>query len=194
MTPQAWPDQRPGIEPSQHGWLHPTVAEVLASNLSDETAIVVEVGSWLGKSARFILDHAPHAQLYCIDTWQGSPEHQARPEWRDKLPTLYETFLSSCWDYRDRLYPVRMDSLDGLNLLAGEGVTPDLVYIDGDHSFAGAFGDVSYAAEHWPDAILVGDDYSRRDYPDVVRAVENFIDLNPTYTLTTHGRCWEARP
>ena len=39
--------------------------------MSDRTAVVLELGSWLGKSTRFIAGRAPNAYLFAIDLWDN---------------------------------------------------------------------------------------------------------------------------
>lgn len=188
-----WPSHRPQVNPSKHGWLHPTVRARLLTHLGPATDTVVEVGSWLGLSTRFICDRAPEATVCTIDTWEGSEEHKNKPEWAAMLPTLYETFLSSCWDYRERIIPIRGDSVSGMELVSD--LSPDLVYLDGDHSYEGVKRDIETVYRLWPDVVIVGDDYHRRDYPGVCQAVDEAADsFLKGHKLLTSGRCWEAVP
>src|SRR5690606_40474206 len=69
----------------------PIYARLLSRFLSPQSVLVVELGSWLGKSTRFLLRQAPHATVVAIDHWKGSAEHQRRH--RHRLISLYETFL-----------------------------------------------------------------------------------------------------
>jgi hypothetical protein len=157
-----WPDNVPAAKRHDHGWLCGDTKALLSEALNDRTSTVVEVGSWLGRSARFILKHAPSAHLYCIDTWQGSDEHKGHAEWSRMLSTLYETFLANMWDAKDRITPIRGRSQNGLRYLAEQGVEPDLVYVDGDHSEQAVYQDLSTAHRLFPSARLVGDDWSWR--------------------------------
>ena len=109
--------------------------------------------------------------MISIDHWQGSPEHQQRPEFRAMLPTLYESFLSQCWGQRDRIIPLRMTSLEGLQTVSNYGIEPDLVYVDAEHSYPAVMSELELARELFPRARLVGDDY---DWHGVREAVESF--------------------
>ena len=158
-----WPDRRPDVPEDWHGWLQPGTAWMLSSHLGPATRLVVECGSWLGLSARTILRAAPRAVLVCCDHWQGSPEHQPgtqHDDWSRRLATLHETFLRNLWRWRDRVIPVRADSLDGLAEVRDAGLVPELVYLDGEHSFDRVSRELAFLAEHWPLAVVVGDDYS----------------------------------
>ena len=92
-----WPEQKPQVSHTspQSGWLEDGARELLEQELTSEHRIVVELGSWLGLSTRFIADHAPGAIVIAIDHWEGSPEHHQHEQWRELLPTLYETFSLS---------------------------------------------------------------------------------------------------
>lgn len=85
---------------------------------------------------------------------------------------LYETFLSECWDYRERIIPVRRKSIEGLKLVAEAGLTPDVIYIDGDHSYAAVHDDLVTALSLFPRSAILGDDW---DWPGVKQAVEEIV-------------------
>jgi hypothetical protein len=168
-----WPDVRPedaapGQEP---GWLAAGSEVMLSRSLSPKTKLVVELGSWLGLSTRFIADHAPQATVVSIDTWEGSPEHKTQERFQKLLPRLFETFQARCWDYRERVVPLRTNSLDGLRRVAGAGLEPDLVYVDAEHTYEAVSAELKLARELFPHALLGGDDY---DWSGVRRAVDAF--------------------
>ena len=107
--------------------------------------------------------------MVAIDHWKGSPEHHNDPELAPLLPRLYDTFLAENWDYRERIIPLRMPSVDGLRTVAQSGLVPDLVYIDGDHSAEAVRADLMTTLDLFPTARIVGDDW---DWPGVQQAVE----------------------
>ncbi|MDR3638187.1 MAG: class I SAM-dependent methyltransferase [Isosphaeraceae bacterium] len=168
-----WPDERPVIQGpiESYGWFGEGTDEVLTRNLSEETRLVVELGSWLGMSTRFIADIAPHATVVAVDTWAGSTEHQNQSRFQSMLPTLYSNFLSLSWSYRDRIVPLRMNSLEGLRTVAEFGLQPDVIFVDAEHSFEAVTSELNQAYKLFPRATLLGDDY---DWEGVHEAVDGF--------------------
>jgi hypothetical protein len=168
-----WPDERPAVasQINNPGWLGEGTERVIAHELSDQTRLVVELGAWLGMSTRYIADLAPNATVISVDHWEGSPEHRGQAEYESILPSLYQSFLSMCWDYRDRVIPLRMSTLEGLKTIAEHGLEPDLIYIDAEHSFEAVSAELELSHKLFPTARLVGDDY---DWQGVQRAVDEF--------------------
>jgi hypothetical protein len=169
----AWPGQRPedAAPGEEQGWLGAGTDLMLARSLSPATKVVVELGAWLGLSTRHIANLAPHATVVSIDHWQGSPEHKAQERFQKLLPRLYETFQARCWDYRDRIVPLRMSTLEGLRAVADAGVQPELVYVDAEHSYEAVSAELALARQLFPRAALAGDDY---DWQGVRQAVDQF--------------------
>jgi len=161
--------------------------------LVKDAKVIVEIGSWLGLSARFWLKKASNAHVICIDTWKGSSEHVLEDEWRNRLPTLFETFCVNQWEWRDRVTPIRMKSIDGLLVLNKYDVNPDFIYIDGSHEYADVLADLSVAHSCFPDASLIGDDWNYvhkfpdRAYKTVQEAVKHFCK---TMDFTVEANNW----
>ena len=121
----------------------------------------MECGSWLGLSARLLVSHASNAVVVCVDHWRGSPEHQpdtGNHLWSVKLPTLHEQFLANMWPWRDRVIPLRADSLDGLAEVFEAGLSPDFVYLDSEHSVDRVSRELDFCETRWPAMPIVGDD------------------------------------
>lgn len=183
-----WPDARPEAGPVENpGWLGEGTDQVLAATVSEHTRVVVELGVWLGMSTRFFAKHAPNATVISVDHWNGSAEHHARPELRSMLPSLYDTFLSLCWEDRDRVIPLRMSTLEGLRKIAEFGIEPDVIYIDAEHSFRAVTEELELAHELFPNARLVGDDY---DWQGVREAVNGFVRRHGMRLERTGARGW----
>lgn len=186
-----FPEHKPDVPPCPHGWLFGVVKKSLQAIIGKETRCVLEVGSWMGLSTRFILDAAPHATVICVDTWAGSPEHFARPAWAAMVPTLYETFIVNLWPYRDRVIPMRMPSTEGIAAIAAAGVVPECVYIDALHDYDSVRADTEAALAAWPNAPIVGDDYSP-EWPGIIRWVDELI-AHPNRRVRKLGRAWTVR-
>ena len=156
-----WPTERPAVPvPPERNWLFEGTRRALSETVPRESRLIVEVGSWLGRSTRFLCDLAPAAHVIAIDHWQGSPEHTQDAELQPLLPRLYETFLSESWKYRSRIIPVRASSVDGLRTVAAAGLSPDLVYLDADHSCDSVTADLVATLDLFPHTRIVGDDWN----------------------------------
>lgn len=153
-----WPSERPNVPPSDHGWFsgRPEFFEQFTGTHVD---VYLELGSWLGKSARWFARQCPNATIICIDHWHGSPEHHRKSKWKQHLPTLYETFVTNMWDLRDRVIPVRADTLQGMSVVAESGVQPHLVYIDAAHDAESVYRDLRTGLEFFPHTQVIGDDW-----------------------------------
>lgn len=99
--------------------------------------------------------------MLAVDTWLGGPDHQGPTgACNEKLPTLYETFLVNCWDHQDRLIPLRMPTLVGLEFIHFRGYEPDFIYVDADHSYEAVKADLHKAISLFPGATIMGDDWN----------------------------------
>lgn len=155
----SFPSEPPLVPSSDHGWFWEGHVELLAGAMGAERKVVLELGSWLGKSTRWMAEHSPNADIITVDHWQGSAEHFEKPEWQAMLPTLYETFIKNCWAFRERIVPLRMDTISGMKLVHQHGIKPELIFIDAGHDYVSANGDLSYAVRLFPEAAICGDDF-----------------------------------
>jgi len=185
-----WPAQEPNVPEDWHGWLRTDTHAMLYQHLNGNTRLVVECGSWLGLSTRAILLGAPKATVICCDHWKGSPDHQQNPDWTRRLGTLYETFLRNLWPWRDRVIPIRADSLDALTEICQVGLVPDVIYIDTEHTYAQVSRELAFCTEHWPSSTVVGDDY---DWSEVAKAAHEHAEKTGRQ-LFGHGTAYSLLP
>jgi len=156
-----WPAEVPDAPWTEHGWCKGDNVRYFGQFLSDRAECVIELGSWLGLSARHILRLAPNAKLICIDHWKGSIEHHdiRRHNTLHLLPNLYERFIKRMWEYRERVIPMRQATAKALPELAGLGFKPDLIYIDASHDSESVAIDVRISRRLFPEAQIMGDDW-----------------------------------
>jgi hypothetical protein len=152
-----WPDPMPTVPPLVHGWW--SGAKHFSHFVGPQVKVYAEVGSWLGKSATWFAEQCPNATIICVDHWEGSAEHKKNVEWNAMLPTLYDTFLVNMKDYKDRLIPLRTDSVNGMHEMHYHGVTPDILYIDASHDEENVYKDLITALKLFPEAKIIGDDW-----------------------------------
>ena len=164
-----WPAQPPTAPKNSEGWFLRANESVLRE-LVPRATLVLELGSYIGKSTRCVADLlAPGAHLITCDAWDNAFLEDAlghnylRDEGERRTFDLYETFLANLWEARDRVTPVKMLTAECCAAVATAGLKPDLIYIDADHDYAGVHADVRLCTELFPGAVLVGDDW---DYAD----------------------------
>lgn len=191
LWPEECPD--PGDFP-HHGWLNFSSKSLIREFIPSQS-IIVELGVWRGQTTRFILDHILDSHIICVDYWQESTEHIAPvfvEQYRPMFPVIYELFLHDCWEWRERIVPLRMSSLDGLHTVADFEIKPHAVYVDAGHSFHSVYNDLSIASNLFPHAALLGDDWH---WNGVREAVKAFAKLKrKTYKPFWGKRVWALRP
>lgn len=127
----------------------------LVSRILKPGCRILEVGSWLGTgSTRAIIEMllpVPDALLYCVDTWQGSPNvgrHLQIVQNYDVLATFRHNVELS--GGRDRVKQLVMTSQEAAKTVADNSF--DLVFIDGDHSYLQTSKDI----ERWHPKVRNG--------------------------------------
>jgi hypothetical protein len=185
-----WPAERPSVTGPHvnriHGWLAEGTKEMIRKHLPS-SGLVMELGTWMGKSAQYMLGMAPGIRLVCIDHWLGSPDINQMQAHRDMLPTIYDHCRYHLWPYRDQIVLLRMDMADGMRKVHEAGLQPGMVYVDGAHDAKSVEADASGAGSLFPAADLVGDDWERESVRQgVLRAVREF----PKRRLSDNGKAW----
>jgi predicted O-methyltransferase YrrM len=135
---------------------------------------VVEVGVHAG-SLTIRLLRETDATVWAVDHWQGVPEDPLQA-YMEEAGSIESRFLTRTKEYHGggRLRVMRMDSVEAAcRVLAQEGRTIDLVFIDADHRYEAVRDDI----QAWlpcirPGGILCGHDYH---WPGVKRAVEELL-------------------
>ncbi len=154
---------------------------------------MVEIGSFWGLSAEFILHCAPNAHLYCLDLWKAYKEQWKKESGAPDSCTIPEHNLQQCmsnlWPYRDQVTLLRNWSHLGLQELKKVNCQPEVIYIDGGHDYKTVKRDIEKSAEYFPDAVLCGDDY-HQNFPGVIQAVNEFSRVE-NRKLVTHGQAWK---
>ena len=185
-----WTDESPKgiIFPEVEGWLADGAYHALKASLSDQTKVVVELGSWLGLSTRHIADCAPNAQVIAVDHFKGSDEHRKEARLASHLSTLFEAFQAKCWNYRHQILPLRASTIEGMRLIAEAGIEPDLIYVDASHDYESVKADLKMAWTFFPKAVLVGDDFADHSVRRAVDELARDFHVQPEAI----GQSWPA--
>lgn len=127
----------------------------------------LEIGSFEGASAVWLMDNAPNLVLTCVDTFM--------PGFDDITGKYEQRFDRNVAEYGKRIKKRKGYSRDVLRHLP-KGSKFDLIYIDGDHSYEGALSDAQLA---YPllkkGGIMIFDDYNNPEF-GVFQAVNDFLE------------------
>lgn len=149
--------------------------------------IIVEIGSWVGRTALVMASEPSVDRIYCIDTFEGSTDPEDWITQKAKELGRYKVFDTFCKNIGDQLFtrisPCRSKSLDEAKIW---DLPLSMVFIDGDHDQCGQ--DIEAWAPHLvPHGIICGHDYGI--FPKVKEDVDRL--LGPS--VTTLGRSlWVA--
>lgn len=117
---------------------HLTAEERIALyRLALEKRNILEIGSYLGASAccfgAAVKRHGL-GRIYCIDTWQNDTMTEGK---RD----TWQAFQENTMSYKGYILPLKGFSSDLLSEVAAQVKSIDLLFVDGDHSYAGVKAD-----------------------------------------------------
>jgi len=155
--------------------------EPLLRELDGRPSAVLEIGSYEGLSASYVLWRLREAVVTCVDTFEGSPENIAYGDDVADLESRFDANVALVDPSRVR--KVRGDSRRVLLDLGAEETRFDLVYVDGSHHGLDVIVD---AALTWqllcPGGIVIFDDYrwSKLGDDPLTRpgpAVDAFLEL-----------------
>lgn len=119
----------------------------------------LEIGSYEGRSSIWLSENFD--SVTCVDTWEGSMEHDAVQKMN-----LYDRFLHNTQHIRN-ITPVRGRSVDILSRFIVEKRQFDFIFVDGSHLMKDVLTDAVLCHELLTSGgIIVFDDYIwGKDYP-----------------------------
>lgn len=136
----------------------------------------VEVGSWKGRSSAHmaveIANSNKDIRFYCVDTWEGSKEHQSQD-----LSNLYQTFLDNMRPVERHYFPLKLTSLEASRKFRDESL--DFVFLDASHEYEDVREDIlAWLPKVKPGGVLAGHDYylGHNYFPGVKRAADELLE------------------
>ena len=176
------------------GWMSEAELAYIAG-LAPRSKIVVELGSWRGRSAIAWAENGAKV-VYCVDIWDDSafgcenfpgdaPDLKQRPEW------LWNEFLRNTAGLPN-IFPLRMTTVEAAGFLAHLGIRVDVVFIDAGHLAHEVAADI----EAWlpllaEGGVLCGHDYNFPGWVDVKTVVDRMVPkfrvVEGTTIWTTEG-------
>jgi predicted O-methyltransferase YrrM len=174
-----------GVEEDLQGWgsNHGIFRQAIKSL---RPVTIVELGTWKGASAIHMAglckEYGIAAQILCVDNFIGFPsfyfrKEQAHKEFKIKggFPRLYWTFMKNVVTagHQDIITPLVMQTENAVQVCKAKNIKADLIYVDGDHSYAGCKKDLalfdSVLAE---DGVFLCDDYQ---WEGAKQAIDEYI-------------------
>jgi predicted O-methyltransferase YrrM len=132
----------------------------------------LEVGSYEGRSALWILDHilqGSESHITCVDIWDS--DYMRRGGWDNPN---YEKLFDSNTKENNRITKIKGRAEDVLLSLRGQVFHG--AYIDSSHTEKSVLAETRLT---WnlllPEAVLVLDDYGSHQHPGVKKATDNFL-------------------
>lgn len=164
---------------SIYGWMTDDELRWLATQAREHLEIV-ELGSYLGRSTRALGDNTL-GKVLALDDWLGA-DTDHRPVSPEKSDQMYKEFCESLDDLIKAkvVTPWRCDHNNN-----PVKVRPDMVFIDGDHSYNGVLRDI----ETWYPRIKTGGLISGHDvgHPPIRQALS---ELLPNYLIVNGTSIW----
>lgn len=197
-TAKPYPAERPDAG-TDSAWFNSRIqGAVFQEIMSKQTkGPFLELGTWTGAgSTSFLARQFANLEIICVDTWEGSPEHYRIPAYDKVRKKLWDHFCANTWDFRHRITPLKMSTVEGMEAVANSGVKPELIYVDAAHEEESVYEDVTTALRLFPDSALCGDDYttstSKGTHPGVRKAIERCMaeGLISKKELGLRNRCW----
>ena len=138
---------------------------------------VLEIGSWEGVSANYILRNFPDAKVTCVDTWEGSDEHTEGYD-MDEVERRFDRNVAR---FGDRVEKIKKASVAFFR--EDSGKLFDLIYVDGSHHFTDVLVDAFCSHKILATGgALIFDDYLWDNYSDPQdnprRAINYFLRIS----------------
>jgi hypothetical protein len=186
-----WPAEKPSVPtpPIRENGFQAT-RELLEKTVPREARLIVDLGADTGRSTRFLADHAPGSIVVAIDQWGkfGESPHDSASD--PAADHAFDTFLSECWLYRDRLIPLQSEATEGMRELATAGQRPIVICVGSDHAEDSLRAVLSTAIDLFPGARVVGSDWDREG----VRRIVEDICRDRRLACETNGSGWWVTP
>jgi hypothetical protein len=187
-----WPGSPPTSETvvPDREWMPAAARQALADTVKTDFKLLVETGGGVGRITRYLADLAPHSHVLAIDAWSPDKQENDEPSIAALRPQFFDCFLSECWDYRERITPVRLTPEIGLRLIAESGLMPDVIFIDPTAAAEGLDTLLQVALESFPSATLIGHRLDEQNVAPTVEAICNQAKRR----LETLGSAWRVLP
>lgn len=180
------------------GWLtdNEALGLYLLAGKVEKNGVVVEIGSWKGKSTFCLAKGLKSGKVFAIDPFNAEGEEDSKRTYdqlRGEIP-LFDQFMNTLKTYSldSKIQPLKGYS----NQFIKSFSRIDLLFIDGDHSIKGCdFDFVSYSPLVKKGGFIAFHDFDEsRDSLGPTWVIKNRIMNNPGYKFyRKHDSLWIAQ-
>jgi len=175
------------------GWFNYQKLYSHAVNYFPTNSHFVEIGSFKGCSSSYmaveIINSGKSIQFDCVDTWEGSWEHQAGQPFEDPnvvAGNLFEVFESNMSLVAGHYRAIRLPSVEAANLYPDNSL--DFVFIDGDHEYDSVRADVTaWLPKIKEGGVIAGHDFEYTPVNTAIKEIFNeFIIMDGCWIKEIH--------
>lgn len=153
-----------------------------------ENGTIVEVGSYMGKSAATFAEHASTCQVYCIDIFEE--EKIVNHSYSIELCKEHDLPLNGTYNTYE-LFKENTKGYSNIHMIRGYSPNEiefndqiDLFFLDASHKNPNDIENIEYFLKLMKDeSVIAGHDYDLDKYPDVVENVHNLELLFDTKAI-----------
>lgn len=155
------------LKSNMHGWLsNDSKTNLIYAIKEFKPKIIVEFGSWYGKSANLIKQYSPNSILYCVDKFQPLLSEKAYvPKIYNPIDKFYvnyprmETFVKNMSIFKNVFAITHKGiQLKAIDFFIRNKIKPDLIYIDFLKGTTQLVDFLNKFYKYSPNTVIVGDD------------------------------------
>ncbi|MCP5048584.1 MAG: class I SAM-dependent methyltransferase, partial [bacterium] len=160
-----------------------------------KNGVVVEVGSWKGRSTGYIgrICKKNNNRLICVDWWDKGSTDSFDHAYREMAAgeDIQAVFLENMSAAGIPVQPWKLSSLEAAKRIKKESL--HMVFLDASHDFTAVRDDIEcWFARVKKGGILVGHDYQTK-HPGLIRAVDSFVKKANLLLKKGPGSMWYIR-
>jgi len=140
----------------------------------NKNGVIVEIGSFKGRSSAIIASCIENAEFYAIDTWMNDGMYEGQSN-------VFFEFKKNVAPWKEKIIPLRMRSEDAAYFWHK---SIDMLFIDGDHTYPGVLKDL----QNWYKFLKPGGDLLMHDFTyhrGVQAAADEFFGDAPEYKVNS---------
>jgi glycosyltransferase involved in cell wall biosynthesis len=138
---------------------------------SKKHKVIVEIGSWKGKSTNAILSGCKDGVVYAVDTWEGSKDERDDTHWLAQKENVFKTFKKNTAQFGN-LKTICKTSTEAAKEFKNNSI--DFCFIDAGHTKEEVQEDIlAWLPKMKRDGIISGHDFDIGTWMSVYEGVES---------------------